>query len=43
MFRLVGQAKPHIMYLTGSDDLSVDVESLAVLPVQEFDEGECFK
>ena len=39
VFQLVGQAKPHIMYLTGGDDLMPDVESLAVVPHIEEEEG----
>ncbi len=39
MFKLIGQAKPHIMYLTGGDELMPEVESLSVLPVLEEEEG----
>ena len=41
VFQLVGQAKPHIMYLTGGDDLMPDIESLAVVPVIEDEESTC--
>ena len=40
-FIIKGEAKPHIMYLTGGDDLLPDIESLAVVPVEELEEGEC--
>ena len=33
MFRLVGHAEDHIMYLNGGEHLVPGVESLAVLPV----------
>ncbi len=39
VFKLIGQAKPHIMYLTGGDELMPEVESLSVLPVLEEEEG----
>ncbi|ESO90474.1 hypothetical protein LOTGIDRAFT_123206, partial [Lottia gigantea] len=38
-FELKGLGKNHIMYMFGGDDLTPDVESLAVLPVTEDDEG----
>ena len=41
VFQLVGQAKPHIMYLTGGNDLMPNIESLAVVPVIEDEESTC--
>ena len=41
VFMLRGQAKSHIMYLSGGDDLRPDVQSLAVLPSPQQDDGLC--
>ena len=35
----MGQAKAHIMYLTGGDDLTPEVESLSIVPRVEEEEG----
>ncbi|XP_064642380.1 cilia- and flagella-associated protein 74-like [Lineus longissimus] len=37
-FQIVGVAKDHIMYMSGGDELTPNVESLAVLPVTEEEE-----
>ncbi|CAH1773330.1 unnamed protein product [Owenia fusiformis] len=38
VFQIKGVAKPHIMYVTGGDPLTPDIESLAVLPVTDHDD-----
>ena len=39
VFRLVGKAKSHIMYMYGGDPLTPDIRSLTCLPLLEIDEG----
>ena len=37
---MIGQSKPHIMYMGGGDPLTPPIESLAALPPEEQEEGE---
>ena len=39
MFQIKGMGKHHIMYMEGSENLTTEVESLAVLPPEELEEG----
>lgn len=39
VFQLLGQAKAHVMYLSGGDDLTPGVESLSLIPHVEDAEG----
>ena len=38
-FKLIGEAKARIMYLTGGDELVPSVESLAVMPADDTEDG----
>ena len=39
VFQVVGQSKLHIMYISGGEPLTPEVESLAALPAEEMEEG----
>ena len=42
-FQILGQAKPHIMYMSGGDDLRSGIESLAVMPASPEETGKNVK